>query len=64
MGGRYVDELVRESGGWKIEKRLTVRDWSITHPISADWIGGMDFIAGTSAEKDVASTLLAPRTWS
>ena len=52
MGGRYVDELVREKGAWKIKKRLTIRDWSITVPIEQDYIANRQFIEGTADGTD------------
>src|SRR3546814_3078060 len=30
LGGRFVDYLERVDGGWKIKKRIVVRDWSIS----------------------------------
>jgi hypothetical protein len=52
LGGRYVDELIREGGQWKIKKRLTIRDWSITLPIEQDVIAGRQFIAGRADGAD------------
>src|SRR3546814_18799019 len=37
LGGRFVDYLERVDGGWKIKKRIVVRDWSISMPVTADW---------------------------
>lgn len=39
LGGRFVDELVRDGPGWKISRRIALRDWSITLPVSQDYIG-------------------------
>jgi hypothetical protein len=52
LGGRYVDELVRIDGQWKVEKRLTVRDWSIAHPIESDPMGTIGFIEGQTNGSD------------
>jgi hypothetical protein len=38
LGGRFVDELVREEQGWKISHRIALRDWSITLPVSQDYV--------------------------
>lgn len=58
LGGRYVDELVRENGGWKIKKRLTIRDWSITVPIEQDRIGQRGFIEGRADGQDPSFAVL------
>jgi hypothetical protein len=43
LGGRYVDDLVREGGQWRIAKRICIREWSISHPIERDWLAGRGF---------------------
>jgi hypothetical protein len=52
IGGRYVDSLIREGGKWKIKTRLTVRDWSITHPVVKDFMVANNFIAGQTDGSD------------
>jgi hypothetical protein len=37
IGGRYVDELRRESGTWRISKRTAVVDWSRDLGAPAPW---------------------------
>jgi hypothetical protein len=37
IGGRYVDELKRESGTWRIAKRIAVVDWSRDLGAPAPW---------------------------
>lgn len=54
LGGRYVDHLVRENGQWRIKERLTVRDWSVGHKVSADYFRDMNFIPGTTNGSDVS----------
>jgi hypothetical protein len=54
LGGRYVDTLRREDGKWLIKKRLCVREWSITHPITVDWLAGAGFIETRRGPKDVS----------
>lgn len=46
LGGRFIDELIREEAGWKIKKRTAVRDWSITQPVVEDYIGGQGLRPG------------------
>ena len=58
LGGRYADTLVREGGQWKIKKRLTIRDWSITLPIEQDWIAQRQFIAGQTDGSDPSFAVL------
>ncbi len=52
LGGRYVDRLVRQEDGWKIRDRICVRDWSISHPIAADWLEQAGFVAGRTDGAD------------
>lgn len=52
LGGRYVDHLIREDGRWKIKKRITVRDWSISLPLTEDWIGQRNFVPGERSGAD------------
>lgn len=52
LGGRYVDRLVREGGGWKIRHRTCVRDWSISLPVEADWIGTRGHRQGARSGED------------
>lgn len=58
LGGRYVDELVRIDGTWKIEKRLTVRDWSITQEVARDFMGTLEFIEGRANGTDPSFAVL------
>jgi hypothetical protein len=44
LGGRYVDTLLREAGGWRIAKRVCVREWSISHALERDWLAGRGFV--------------------
>lgn len=59
LGGRYVDRLRRTGDGWKIEHRVCVRDWSITHPIVEDWAGNRSFVQGQRSGADPASEALS-----
>lgn len=43
IGGRYVDTLRRANARWLIEKRICVREWSITQPVAQDWLAHAGF---------------------
>lgn len=46
LGGRYVDQLVREGEDWRIKDRICVRDWSTSAAIDADWLHDAGYVAG------------------
>jgi SnoaL-like domain len=58
LGGRYVDELVREGGRWRIKKRVCIRDWSITLPRDHDWLEGQGFVEGERSQHDPSHAAL------
>ena len=58
MGGRYVDRLRRVEGAWKIEHRVCIREWSISHPVREDWLEGRDFVQGQRSGADPAAGVL------
>jgi hypothetical protein len=58
LGGRYVDTLKREDGAWKIAKRLCVREWSTSQPITHDWLAGAGFIDARRGPADVSWDVL------
>jgi ketosteroid isomerase-like protein len=58
LGGRFVDRLVREEGGWKIKHRTAIRDWSITLPVDADYVGGQGLTQGSRTGDDPAFAAL------
>lgn len=69
LGGRYVDELTREEGRWKIKKRLTVRDWSTTQRVEKDYMGTLGFTPGRTDGADPSFSVLGiehsgASTWS
>lgn len=52
VGGRYLDDLVRTSAGWRIARRRYVMDWNRNAPSQARWEGGLyDLITRRSARK-------------
>lgn len=52
LGGRYVDTLVRENGGWRIRNRVCVREWSHSHPVAGDWLAMAGFAAQHRSQDD------------
>lgn len=58
LGGRYVDNLAREGGTWKIKKRLCVREWSYSQPIESDWLASAGFIETARGAEDVSWSVL------
>lgn len=58
IGGRYVDELVRANGVWRVKRRICVRDWSISHKIAEDWVGDAPFVQGVGSGEDVSYAVL------
>jgi hypothetical protein len=58
LSGRYVDTMVKEGGQWKIDKRLCVRDHSITLDIKKDWLKDAPFLQGLLSGKDVSYDVL------
>jgi ketosteroid isomerase-like protein len=61
MAGRYVDVFVREQGSWKIKSRTCVHDWSISLPISGDWLGKSAYIQGKRSGEDPSYSVLGLR---
>jgi hypothetical protein len=61
MGGRYVDALIREEGHWKIKRRICVHDWSISLPITADWLGRAAYVQGQRSNDDPSFAVLGIR---
>lgn len=58
MGGRYVDSLLRNSGRWKIDKRICVRDWSITLDVRKDSLRESNFAQGHLSGQDPSYEVL------
>lgn len=58
MGGRYVDTLVREDGRGKIKKRICVHDWSISYPITGDWLGKAAYVQAQRSNADPSFAVL------
>jgi len=58
LSGRYVDNLVRENGQWRISKRVCVRDWSISLNVEKDWLENGNFVEGEMSGKDPSYAIL------
>ncbi|MEO6092002.1 MAG: nuclear transport factor 2 family protein [Novosphingobium sp.] len=58
LGGRYVDTLVREGGGWLIKTRVCIREWSISHPVERDWLAGKGFVETMRGQADISNEAL------
>jgi hypothetical protein len=62
LGGRYVDELVRtDTGAWRITKRLTIRDWSVTVPVVQDRMAARAMLEGQPDQSDPSYAALGKR---
>jgi hypothetical protein len=61
LGGRFVDTLARENGQWKVKKRIVVREWSYTQPISEDWLADGGFTPARRGQTDVSYETLGKR---
>ena len=61
LGGRYVDELVKVGGDWRIKKRLTIRDWSVTVPVVKDRMAGLTLLSGQPNQSDPSYAVLGMR---
>jgi hypothetical protein len=60
LGGRYIDRLVREvDGEWRIQKRVVVRDWSISLPVELDLSAGAGMKLGRMNKHDPCFEVLA-----
>lgn len=61
IGGRYVDELRRESGKWRIAKRTAVVDWSrdLGAPVPWDSPAAIGFTRGRTDGTDPAQLAFA-----
>ena len=58
IAGRYVDQLERRNGNWKIKKRICVREWSISLPVDRDWLAGQAFVMGERSGGDPSYVVL------
>jgi hypothetical protein len=60
--GRYLDELERRDGEWRIIRRKVVFDWFRSYPDSADWsqgIGGIQVTMGNRVPEDASVKIFA-----
>lgn len=61
LGGRYVDTLVREEGTWRIQRRICVREWSLSQPVERDWLAGKGFVDSRRGSADASYPVLGLR---
>jgi len=61
LGGRYVDQLERSGDSWLVKQRICVREWSISHPIAADWLTQAGFVGPALGPTDPAYAALSIR---
>jgi len=61
LGGRYVDSLERHGESWRIKRRVCVREWSINHPIAADWLANAGFVGAANGPADPSYGALSIR---
>lgn len=53
---RYVDDLVRYEGSWRIMKRACVFDWTRTDTVKPGWTFSEEFLRGRRDRQDVVFT--------
>lgn len=41
VGGRYLDQIEKRDGEWRIASRFYVMDWNQNIPSTGEWTGGM-----------------------
>ncbi|RYD99738.1 MAG: nuclear transport factor 2 family protein [Sphingomonadales bacterium] len=58
IGGRYADTLRRVDDEWLVKKRICIRDWSITQPITEDWLIGKNHALGHRSDEDPSYSVL------
>jgi hypothetical protein len=61
LGGRFVDRLLREGEGWKIKHRIVVRDWTMSLPVTNEWVAALSLTAGQRSAADPALAVLGLR---
>lgn len=58
LGGRFVDQLVRENGQWKVKHRKVLRDWSVAIPLHHDWDLSNTLTPGQRSDADHSYSVL------
>jgi SnoaL-like domain len=58
LGGRFVDQLRRDDGQWRIKHRIVVRDWAISLPIESDWTARSELAEGQRSSADPGFSVL------
>jgi hypothetical protein len=58
LGGRFVDQLIRENGRWKVKHRKVLRDWSVAIPLHHDWVLSNTLTPGERSNADHSYAVL------
>jgi len=58
LGGRFIDQLVREDGQWRIKHRVAMRDWSVAMPLTYDWESSNTLTPGQRTGEDLSFGVL------
>jgi hypothetical protein len=58
LGGRFVDTLRRENGGWLIKHRVVVKDWTLAFPGQQPWVPAESLVPGERSDTDPAFAVL------
>lgn len=61
LGGRFIDQLVREDGRWKVRHRKVLRDWSVAIPLHHDWVLSNTLTPGQRSDDDHSYAVLGQR---
>jgi len=58
MAGRYIDRFERREGKWRIKARKCVSSWSLSVPITSDFLRGHEFLQTQQSEQDPSYEVL------
>ena len=58
LGGRFIDQVIRENGQWKVKHRKVLRDWSVAIPLHHDWVLSNTLTRGERSNDDHSYAVL------
>jgi len=58
LGGRYVDQIERRSGEWRIKRRTCLRDWSVSMAVADDYFAHAELTPGARSGADPSYPVL------
>jgi hypothetical protein len=58
QGGRYVDRFRRTADGWKVEKRICMTEWMLSHGENEDFLKNANFVQPHRSGADPACQVL------